>query len=53
MLPHGVQVIVTDQYPVDLSYVPNLDQAWVLNWRSTKDDGIKTIQVTYSFPIKT
>lgn len=40
-----VDVIVTDQYPVDLSYVPNLDQVWVLNWRSTKDDGIKTIQV--------
>ncbi|XP_045617913.2 follistatin-related protein 5 isoform X3 [Procambarus clarkii] len=40
-----VDVIVTDQYPVDLSYVPNLDQVWVLNWRSTKDEGVKTIQV--------
>ncbi|XP_042203130.1 follistatin-related protein 5-like isoform X4 [Homarus americanus] len=40
-----VDVIVTDQFPVDLSYVPNLDQVWVLNWRSTKDEGVKTIQV--------
>ncbi|KAK8750543.1 hypothetical protein OTU49_014896 [Cherax quadricarinatus] len=40
-----VDVIVTDQYPVDLSYVPNLDQVWVLNWRSTKNEGVKTIQV--------
>ncbi|CAL4086805.1 unnamed protein product, partial [Meganyctiphanes norvegica] len=40
-----VDVIVTDQYPVDLSYVPNLDQVWVLNWRSLKDEGVKTIQV--------
>ncbi|XP_071516864.1 follistatin-related protein 5-like isoform X2 [Panulirus ornatus] len=40
-----VDVIVTDQYPVDLAYVPNLDQVWVLNWRSTKDEGVKTIQV--------
>ncbi|XP_066987831.1 follistatin-related protein 5-like isoform X4 [Macrobrachium rosenbergii] len=40
-----VDVIVTDQYPVEVSYVPNLDQVWVLNWRSTKDEGVKTIQV--------
>ncbi|KAG7156991.1 Follistatin-related protein 5-like [Homarus americanus] len=43
--PRRDRVIVTDQFPVDLSYVPNLDQVWVLNWRSTKDEGVKTIQV--------
>ncbi|KAB7494853.1 Follistatin-related protein 5, partial [Armadillidium nasatum] len=37
-------VIVTDQYPVELSYVENLDQVWVLNWRSVRDEGVKTIQ---------
>ncbi|XP_076032661.1 follistatin-related protein 5-like isoform X3 [Oratosquilla oratoria] len=40
-----VDVVVTDQFPVDLSYVPHLDQVWVLNWRSTVDEGVKTIQV--------
>ncbi|KAL7644797.1 UNVERIFIED_CONTAM: hypothetical protein RMT77_004610 [Armadillidium vulgare] len=40
-----VDVIVTDQYPVELSYVENLDQVWVLNWRSVRDEGVKTIQV--------
>uniref|UniRef100_A0A1Y1K1I9 Follistatin-related protein 5 n=2 Tax=Photinus pyralis TaxID=7054 RepID=A0A1Y1K1I9_PHOPY len=40
-----VDVVSTDKYPVDLYYIPHLDQVWVLNWRSTNDTGIKTIQV--------
>lgn len=35
----------TDKYPVDLHYIPHLDQVWLLNWRSLNDTGIKTIQV--------
>lgn len=40
-----VDVVVTDKYPVELHYVPHLDQVWVLNWRSEQNLGIKTIQV--------
>lgn len=40
-----VDVVVTDKYPVDIHYVPHLDQVWVLNWRSDNNTGIKTIQV--------
>lgn len=40
-----VDVVSTDKYPVELHYVPHLDQVWILNWRSTNDTGIKTIQV--------
>ena len=36
---------MTDKYPVELHYVPHLDQVWVLNWRSEQNLGIKTIQV--------
>jgi len=36
---------VTDRYPVELHYVPHLDQVWVLNWRSEHNQGIKTIQI--------
>jgi hypothetical protein len=36
---------VTDKYPVELHYVPHLDQVWVLNWRSEHNQGIKTIQI--------
>lgn len=39
------QVVITDNNPVALHYVPHLDQVWVLNWRSTRDQGVKTIQV--------
>lgn len=39
------QVVTTDKYPVGLQYVPALDQVWVLNWRSERNVGIKTIQV--------
>jgi hypothetical protein len=38
-------VVTTDKYPVELQYVPALDQVWVLNWRSESDAGVKTIQV--------
>lgn len=39
-------MVVTDKYPVQLHYVPHLDQVWVLNWRSTEStDGQRTIQV--------
>ncbi|KAK7788916.1 hypothetical protein R5R35_007352 [Gryllus longicercus] len=40
-----VDVVVTDKYPVELHYVPHLDQVWVLNWRSEVNEGIKTIQI--------
>ncbi|KAG8276434.1 Follistatin- protein 5 [Homalodisca vitripennis] len=40
-----VDVVVTDKNPVALHYVPHLDQVWVLNWRSDRDQGVKTIQV--------
>ncbi|XP_031783658.1 follistatin-related protein 5 isoform X2 [Nasonia vitripennis] len=40
-----VDVVTTDKYPVELQYVPALDQVWVLNWRSESDMGVKTIQV--------
>ncbi|KDR16550.1 Follistatin-related protein 5 [Zootermopsis nevadensis] len=40
-----VDVVVTDKYPVELHYVPHLDQVWVLNWRSEHNQGIKTIQI--------
>lgn len=38
-------MIVTDKFPVALHYVPHLDQVWLLNWRSSLDEGVKTIQV--------
>ncbi|XP_069700035.1 follistatin-related protein 5-like isoform X2 [Periplaneta americana] len=40
-----VDVVVTDKFPVELHYVPHLDQVWVLNWRSEHNQGIKTIQI--------
>ncbi|XP_012252708.2 follistatin-related protein 5-like isoform X2 [Athalia rosae] len=40
-----VDVVATDKYPVELYYVSSLDQVWVLNWRSVRDAGIKTVQV--------
>ncbi|CAD7093985.1 unnamed protein product [Hermetia illucens] len=40
-----VDVVATDKYPVELHYVPQLDQVWVLNWRYTENKGAKTIQV--------
>ncbi|XP_058798657.1 follistatin-related protein 5-like isoform X2 [Phymastichus coffea] len=40
-----VDVVTTDKYPVELQYVPALDQVWLLNWRSESDMGVKTIQV--------
>ncbi|KAJ4433625.1 hypothetical protein ANN_15935, partial [Periplaneta americana] len=39
------KVVVTDKFPVELHYVPHLDQVWVLNWRSEHNQGIKTIQI--------
>ncbi|XP_078050075.1 follistatin-like 5 [Augochlora pura] len=40
-----VDVIPTDKNPVQLWYVPSLDQVWVLDWRSEQDVGAKTVQV--------
>lgn len=40
-----VDVVITDNNPVALHYVPHLDQVWVLNWRSSRDQGVKTIQI--------
>ena len=37
--------MVTDKYPVELHYVPHLDQVWLLCWRSLDDKGTKTIQI--------
>ncbi|KAH6944057.1 hypothetical protein HPB50_001479 [Hyalomma asiaticum] len=46
--PRGLRsltVVVTDKFPVDLHYVPHLDQVWVLCWRGPVDRGTKTIQI--------
>ncbi|NP_001027532.1 follistatin-like 5 [Apis mellifera] len=40
-----VDVIPTDKNPVQLWYVPSLDQVWILNWRNQKDIDVKTVQV--------
>ncbi|CAK9797946.1 Follistatin-related protein 5 [Anthophora plagiata] len=40
-----VDMIPTDKYPVQLWYVPSLDQVWILNWRDEQDIGVKTVQV--------
>lgn len=40
-----VDVVVTDKVPVDIHYVPHLDQVWILCWRSRQDRGTKTIQI--------
>ncbi|XP_015590184.1 follistatin-related protein 5 isoform X2 [Cephus cinctus] len=40
-----VDVVITDKYPVELEYAAALDQVWILNWRSERDIGIKTVQV--------
>lgn len=42
---YPAQVIPTDKNPVQLWYVPSLDQVWILNWRNEKDVGMKTVQV--------
>ncbi|XP_076327229.1 follistatin-related protein 5-like isoform X1 [Tachypleus tridentatus] len=40
-----VDVVVTDKYPVDVHYVPHLDQVWLTCWRGPEDQGAKTIQI--------
>ncbi|XP_012144462.2 follistatin-like 5 isoform X2 [Megachile rotundata] len=40
-----VDVVPTDKNPVQLWYVPSLDQVWVLNWRNEENIGVKTVQV--------
>ncbi|XP_017753447.1 PREDICTED: follistatin-related protein 5-like [Eufriesea mexicana] len=40
-----VDVVSTDKNPVQLWYVPSLDQVWILNWRNEKDMDVKTVQV--------
>ncbi|XP_059615041.1 follistatin-related protein 5-like [Phlebotomus argentipes] len=40
-----VDVIATDRYPVELHYVPHLDQVWILNWRRPDTPYSKTLQV--------
>lgn len=40
-----VDVVVTDKVPVDVHYVPHLDQVWILCWRGKEDRGTKTIQI--------
>lgn len=40
-----VDVVVTDKFPVEMHYVPHLDQLWVLCWRGPVDRGTKTIQI--------
>ncbi|OWA51517.1 Follistatin-related protein 5 [Hypsibius exemplaris] len=48
-----VQVINTDNVPVKLSYVPHLDQIWILCWTSMDDLPSKTIQVVRDASEKT
>ena len=38
-------MVPTDKNPVQLWYVPSLDQVWILNWRNEKDIDVKTVQV--------
>ena len=38
-------VVMTDRYPVELSYLAHLDQVWVQCWRSLDHPGEKTLQV--------
>ncbi|XP_055933578.1 follistatin-related protein 5-like isoform X2 [Argiope bruennichi] len=40
-----VDVVVTDKVPVDIHYVPHLDQVWIVCWRGREDRGTKTIQI--------
>lgn len=40
-----VEVIETDRFPVNLQYVPHLDQVWLMNWRSEEGASTKSIQV--------
>ncbi|XP_055704069.1 follistatin-related protein 5-like [Phlebotomus papatasi] len=40
-----VDVIATDRYPVELHFVPHLDQVWILNWRRSDTPYSKTLQV--------
>ncbi|XP_037069309.1 follistatin-related protein 5-like [Pollicipes pollicipes] len=40
-----VDVVSTDELPVQLQYVPHLDQVWVLNWRAAGNRGVRTVQV--------
>ncbi|CAG7822035.1 unnamed protein product [Allacma fusca] len=40
-----VDVVTTDRYPVELSYLTHLDQVWVQCWRSVENRGEKTLQV--------
>lgn len=40
-----VDVISTDRYPVELNYVPHLDQVWVRCWRKEEVGAQKTLQV--------
>ncbi|XP_065567373.1 follistatin-related protein 5-like [Artemia franciscana] len=40
-----VDVVATDRYPVELSYIPSLDQVWISCWRSEDDHGARTLQV--------
>ncbi|XP_029052990.2 follistatin-related protein 5-like isoform X2 [Osmia bicornis bicornis] len=47
-----VDVVPTDKNPVQLWYVPSLDQVWVLNWRSEEDTGVKTVQVIEDASLK-
>lgn len=40
-----VETIRTDRFPVNLQYVPHLDQVWLVNWRSQEGASTKSIQV--------
>jgi hypothetical protein len=40
-----VDVVSTDRYPVNLDYVPHLDQVWVQCWRQNEPGTQKTLQV--------
>lgn len=40
-----IETVRTDRFPVDLQWVPQLDQVWVMCWRSQEGASTKSIQV--------
>lgn len=40
-----LETVRTDRFPVNLEYVPHLDQVWLVNWRSQEGASTKSIQV--------
>ncbi|OXA59102.1 Follistatin-related protein 5 [Folsomia candida] len=47
-----VDMVPTDRFPVELHYVPHLDQVWVECWRSDETPTQKTLQVIREGKVK-